>query len=56
MTVRKVIKNKRSFPSDEAMFKQIYLALNNITKKWTMSIRNWGQAMNRFAIEFADRL
>ena len=56
MTVRKVIKNKPSFPSDEAMFKQIYLALNNITKKWTMSIRNWGQAMNRFAIEFADRL
>lgn len=56
MTVRKVIKNKRSFPSDDAMFKQIYLALNNISKKWTMSIRHWGQAMNRFAIEFADRL
>ncbi|MFO1259186.1 MAG: IS256 family transposase [Gammaproteobacteria bacterium] len=56
MTVRKVIKNKRSFPSDEAMFKQIYLALNNIGKKWTMSIRHWGQAMNRFAIEFVDRL
>ena len=56
MTVRKVIKNKRSFPSDEAMFKQIYLALNNIAKKWTMPIRHWAQAMNRFAIEFADRL
>ncbi|MFO1257365.1 MAG: IS256 family transposase [Gammaproteobacteria bacterium] len=56
MTVRKVIKNKRSFPSDEAMFKQIYLALNNIGKKWTMSIRHWGQAMNRFAIEFTHRL
>jgi len=56
MTVRKVIKNKRSFPSDEAMFKLIYLALNNISKKWTMSIKHWGQAMNRFAIEFADRL
>lgn len=56
MTVRKVLKNKRSFPSDDAMFKQIYLALNNISKKWTMSIRHWGQAMNRFAIEFGDRL
>lgn len=56
MTVRKVLKNKRSFPSDDAMFKQIYLALNNIAKKWTMSIRHWPQAMNRFAIEFADRL
>lgn len=56
MTVRKVLKNKRSFPSDDAMFKQIYLALNNIAKKWTMSIRHWPQAMSRFAIEFADRV
>lgn len=55
MTVRKVLKNKRSFPSDDAMFKQIYLALNNMSKKRTMSIRH-GQAMNRFAIEFGDRL
>ena len=56
MTIRKVLKNKRSFPSDMAMFKQIYLALNNISKKWTMPIRHWKEAMNRFAIEFEDRL
>lgn len=56
MTVRKVLKNKRFFPTDEAMFKQIYLALNNIAKKWTMPIRYWKEAMNRFAIEFGDGL
>ena len=56
MTVRKVLKNKRSFPTDEAMFKLVYLALNNIAKKWTMPIRNWGAAMNHFMIEFEERL
>lgn len=56
MTIRKVLKNKRSFPTDDAMFKQIYLAMNNIAKKWTMPIRYWKEAMNRFAIEFGDGL
>ena len=56
MTVRKVLKNKRSFPSDMAMFKQIYLALNNIAKKWSMPIRHWKEAMNQFAIQYEDRL
>jgi len=56
MSIRKVIKNKRVFPSDEAALKQLYLALNNISKKWTMPIRDWGVAMNRFAIMFEDRL
>lgn len=56
MSLRKVIKNKRVFPSDEAALKQLYLALKNISKKWTMPIRNWGDAMNRFIIMFSDRL
>jgi len=56
MSIRKVIKNKRVFPSDDAMFKQIYLALDNISKKWTMPIRDWKSAMNRFAIEFSERM
>jgi putative transposase len=56
MTLRKVMKNKRIFPSDEAAFKQIYLALKNISKKWTMPIRDWGAALSRFAIEFEDRI
>jgi putative transposase len=55
MSLRKVIKNKRVFPTDEAALKQLYLALKNISKKWTMPIRNWGDAMNRFMIMFGDR-
>jgi len=56
MSIRKVIKNKRIFPSDDAALKQLYLALKNISKKWTMPIRDWGAAMNRFMIMFEDRL
>ena len=56
MTLRKVIKNKRMFPSDEAVFKLLYLAIERISKKWTMPIHNWKPAMNRFMIEFGDRV
>ena len=56
MTLRKVIKNKRIFPSDESAFKQIYLALQNISKKWTMPIRDWKPALARFTIEFDGRI
>jgi putative transposase len=56
MSLRKVIKNKRVFPSDDAALKQLYLAMKNISKKWTMPIHNWGDAMNRFIIMFEDRL
>jgi transposase-like protein len=56
MTLRKVMKNKRVFPSDEAAFKQIYLALQNISKKWTMPIRDWKPALARFMIEFDGRI
>ena len=40
MTLRKVLKNKRFFPSDEAALKQLYLGIKNISKKWTMPIRD----------------
>lgn len=56
MTLRKFIKNKRVFPSDEAAFKQIYLAMQIIAKKWTMPIRDWKPALARFTIEFGDRI
>jgi putative transposase len=55
MTLRKVLRNHRSFPSDESVMKVIYLAIQNISKKWTMPIRDWKAALNRFAIEFDDR-
>jgi transposase-like protein len=55
MSLRKVTKNRGHFPSDEAMFKLIYLALKNIAKKWTMPIRGWKSALNQFSIMFDDR-
>jgi putative transposase len=55
MSIRKVIKNKRLFPNDDAVLKILYLGLNNASKKWTKPIRNWSLAMSRFAIEFGDR-
>jgi len=56
MSIRKVTKNKRIFPNDEAMLKCLFLALRNIAKKWTMPVRNWNEALNRFVIEFGDRI
>jgi putative transposase len=55
MTLRKVTTNHWIFPSDEAVYKVIYLALCNISKKWTRPIRDWKPALNRFALGFADR-
>jgi len=45
--IRKVIKTRSSFPTDEAATKLFYLALRNISKKWTMPIRDWKAALNR---------
>lgn len=55
MTLRKVTRNHRIFPSDEAIYKVLYLAIQNIARKWTMPIREWKPALNRFALEFAGR-
>jgi putative transposase len=56
MTLRKVTKNRSLFPNDEAVFKLMYLALRNISKRWTMPIKNWSGAMNQFAILFDGRV
>ncbi|MGB5685387.1 MAG: IS256 family transposase [Candidatus Electrothrix sp.] len=56
MSLRKVTKNRGSFPNDAAMFKLLYLALNNIAKKWTLPIRDWRAALNRFTIMFEGRM
>ena len=56
MSLRKITKNRGSFPSDEALLKLFYLALRNISKKWTMPIRDWKAALNRFTIQFDDRM
>ncbi len=54
--IRKAIKNRRIFPSDQSAMKTIYLATQNASKRWTMPIRNWGQAMQHFSIVFGDRI
>jgi len=56
MSLRKVTKTRGSFPNDDAIFKILYLALKNASKKWTMPIQNWKEAMNHFAILFEDRM
>jgi transposase-like protein len=56
MSLRKIIKNRGSFPTDESAVKLLYLALQNIARKWTMPIKEWKAALNRFAILFEDRM
>lgn len=55
MEVRKIVKSRGHFPSDEAARKLIFLTLRNIAKRWTMPHRYWRPAANQFAIMFGDR-
>ena len=54
--LRKVIKNKGSFPTEQSVRKLLYLATMNITRKWTAPIRNWPLILNQLAIRFDDRM
>lgn len=54
--LRKVTKNKRVFPSDESVFKTLYLTIDYITRKWILPIRDWNEAMAHFLIKFDDRI
>ncbi|CAH7078649.1 transposase [Vibrio chagasii] len=54
--IRKAIKKRKLFPTDESARKVIFLAIQDASKRWTMPIRNWRQALNRFMIIFEDRL
>ncbi|ELB2131907.1 IS256 family transposase [Vibrio parahaemolyticus] len=54
--IRKAIKKRKLFPTDESARKVTNLAIRDASKKWTMPIRNWRQALNRFMIMFEDRL
>ena len=56
MSLRKITKNRGSFPSDDALLKLFYLALANISKKWTMPLRDWKAALTRFTIQFEERM
>jgi len=54
--IRKATKKRKVFPTDESALKVVYLAIQQASEKWTMPIRNWKPALNRFMIEFEDRL
>jgi len=54
--LRRVLRNRGHFPTDEAVMKLLYLALANAEKKWTMPIRQWRSALQQLAIQFEGRL
>jgi putative transposase len=51
----KVIKTRAVFPDEESVFKLMYLAMNNVAKRWNRSIKNWRVALSHFAILFPHR-
>ena len=54
--LRKVTKTKSSYPSDEALLKSLYLAILDITKKWTGTPHNWTSIANQLMIYFEGRI
>jgi putative transposase len=54
-TLRKSVRNRGHFPTEESLMKVLFLAIQQVSKKWTMPIRDWKQALNRFAIMYPDR-
>jgi transposase-like protein len=54
--IRKAVNNRKVFPHDQAAMKVVYLAIHAAAKKWSMPIRNWKAALNRFMIEFPERM
>ncbi len=55
-SIRKVTRNRQSFPTTESAMKLVFMALQNISKRWTMPLRDWGAAVNQFAIIYGDRV
>jgi putative transposase len=55
-SIRKATKNRSIFPDDKAAFKLVYLALNNLAKRWSRPIYNWRESFNQLAIIFGDRI
>ena len=54
--IRKATKQRKIFPTNQSAMKVVYLAITAASKKWTMPIRNWKPALNRFTIEFGERI
>lgn len=54
--LRKVTKGKSIFPSDEALMKMLYLVTQDVVRKWTMRVPNWGQILHQLSVFFPDRV
>jgi putative transposase len=54
--IRKFTRNRKIYPNEESALKIVYMAIHEASQKWTMSIRNWKQALNHFAIMFEGRM
>jgi putative transposase len=54
-TLRKAVRNRGHFSTEDSLMKVLYLAIRGVSKKWTMPIRDWKLALNRFAIMFPNR-
>ena len=54
--LKKVCKNKCAFPTENSVLKQLYLATENIQKKWTQKIRDWGAIYSQLSMYFDDRV
>jgi putative transposase len=55
-SLRKRLKTRGTFPNDESIVKLLYLALQNVAKRWTRPIRDWKAALNQFVILFGERV
>jgi transposase-like protein len=55
-SLRKVLKGRRAFPTDESIMKLLYMGLQHVAKKWTQPIRDWKAALNQFVILFGERV
>jgi len=55
-TLQRNLKTRLSFPNNESEMKLIFMILQRVKKKWTMPIRNWGEALNQFALIYGDRV
>jgi len=54
-SLRKILKTRGVLPNDDAVYKLLYLAVRNVSRRWTMPIHHWKNALNQFAIKFSDR-
>ena len=55
-TLRRATRHRHPFPTLDSLYKLFYLTLKRISAKWTQAVHNWHDALNRFIIEFGDRM